>query len=342
MKRAALGAAVTLTIFALGTTLSAPLAMAVPASKLEQAKAVKKEIDALDSKVEVAAERYNEARDRLASATKKRKSSEKKLATTKSRLVEVKAHLDDRASLMYKDGPGGFIEVLLGASSFDDFATTWDILRTMTEDDAQLSAELKTLREEQKKLTADLKTQEKTAKDSAAEMKSNQTSIEKELANRKAKLSGLESEIATLKAQEEAAIAARRVPPKGTSSGQKSFPAPTRAARSEVVSVAKRYLGAPYRWAASGPNSFDCSGLTMYVYKQVGVSLPHSSRAQINSGQRVSRGDLQPGDLVFFGSPIHHVGIYVGGNQYLHAPRTGDVVKISSMNRGGYAGASRP
>ncbi|MBU4555818.1 MAG: C40 family peptidase, partial [Actinobacteria bacterium] len=75
---------------------------------------------------------------------------------------------------------------------------------------------------------------------------------------------------------------------------------------------------------------------------QVGVSLPHSSRAQINAGQRVSKSDLQPGDLVFFGSPIHHVGIYVGGGMYIHAPSTGDVVKISSVSRGDFAGACRP
>jgi cell wall-associated NlpC family hydrolase len=80
----------------------------------------------------------------------------------------------------------------------------------------------------------------------------------------------------------------------------------------------------------------------MFVYRQVGVSLPHSSRAQIGYGERVSRSDLRPGDLVFFGSPIHHVGIYVGGGSYIHAPRTGDVVRISSMNRSGYAGACRP
>jgi cell wall-associated NlpC family hydrolase len=107
------------------------------------------------------------------------------------------------------------------------------------------------------------------------------------------------------------------------------------------VSIAKRYLGAPYVWAASGPNSFDCSGLTMFVYRQVGVSLPHSSRAQIYSGQRVSRSDLQPGDLVFFGSPIHHVGIYVGGGMMLHAPHTGAVVRIDPMHSN-FAGACRP
>jgi cell wall-associated NlpC family hydrolase len=102
-------------------------------------------------------------------------------------------------------------------------------------------------------------------------------------------------------------------------------------------------LGSPYQWAADGPNSFDCSGFTMWVYRQVGVGLPHSSRAQYNVGQRVSRANLKPGDLVFFGrSRIHHVGIYVGGNQYIHAPSTGDVVKVSSLNRTDYVGAVRP
>ncbi len=79
----------------------------------------------------------------------------------------------------------------------------------------------------------------------------------------------------------------------------------------------------------------------MYVYRQVGVRLPRVSRAQIFAGQRVSRGDLQPGDLVFFGSPIHHVGIYVGGGMMIHSPRTGDVVKISALHSD-YVGACRP
>ncbi len=81
----------------------------------------------------------------------------------------------------------------------------------------------------------------------------------------------------------------------------------------------------------------------MWAYRQVGISLPHYAAAQINRGRRVSRSELRPGDLVFFGSPIHHVGMYVGGGDYIHAPRTGDVVKISSLSgRGDYAGACRP
>ena len=104
-----------------------------------------------------------------------------------------------------------------------------------------------------------------------------------------------------------------------------------------------RYLGAPYNWGSDGPNSFDCSGFTMFVYRQVGVSsAPQLGARSSVPVERVSRSDLQPGDLVFFGSPIHHVGIYVGGGSYIHSPRTGDVVKVSALDRGDYAGAVRP
>ncbi|HWD34770.1 MAG TPA: NlpC/P60 family protein, partial [Casimicrobiaceae bacterium] len=102
-----------------------------------------------------------------------------------------------------------------------------------------------------------------------------------------------------------------------------------------VVGVAMRYLGVPYVWGGASPSGFDCSGLVMYAYAQMGVSLPHYTGAQWNMGVPVSRGDLQPGDLVFFDG-LGHVGIYIGGGQFIHAPHTGDVVKISSMT-GWYA-----
>jgi peptidoglycan DL-endopeptidase CwlO len=97
------------------------------------------------------------------------------------------------------------------------------------------------------------------------------------------------------------------------------------------VAIAMRYLGVPYVWGGASPSGFDCSGLVMYVFAQVGVSLPHGSVAQYGYGVPVSRGDLQPGDLVFF-YDLGHVGIYVGGGQFIHAPHTGDVVKISSLS----------
>lgn len=100
----------------------------------------------------------------------------------------------------------------------------------------------------------------------------------------------------------------------------------------KAVQLAKSKLGKPYKWGATGPNSFDCSGLVYWVAKQLGKSIPRTSSQQSNFGQAVSKNNLQAGDCVFFGSPVHHVGIYVGGGQYIHAPQTGDVVKISNLS----------
>jgi cell wall-associated NlpC family hydrolase len=97
-----------------------------------------------------------------------------------------------------------------------------------------------------------------------------------------------------------------------------------------------RYLGVPYVWGGASPSGFDCSGLVAYVYAQVGVSLPHYTGAQYAVGVPVSKDQLEPGDLVFFNG-LGHVGIYIGGGQMIHAPHTGDVVKISNINSGWYA-----
>jgi len=96
-----------------------------------------------------------------------------------------------------------------------------------------------------------------------------------------------------------------------------------------------QYLGVPYVWGGASPSGFDCSGFTMYVYAQIGVSLPHYTGAQYAMGVGVSRSQLQPGDLVFFDG-LGHEGLYIGNNQFIHAPHTGDVVKISSIT-GWYA-----
>jgi cell wall-associated NlpC family hydrolase len=108
-----------------------------------------------------------------------------------------------------------------------------------------------------------------------------------------------------------------------------------------AVAAAYKQLGAPYDWAADGPGAFDCSGLTAYAWAAAGVDLPHSSQAQFGVGAHVSRSQLAPGDLVFFGSPIHHVGIYVGNGTMIDAPQTGDVVRVQSIDRSDYAGAVR-
>jgi peptidoglycan DL-endopeptidase CwlO len=121
----------------------------------------------------------------------------------------------------------------------------------------------------------------------------------------------------------------------GGGGGSASTPrASSRGAR--VASIATRYLGIPYRWGGSSPSTgFDCSGFVMYLYRQVGVSLPHNAAMQYRHGRAVSRGSLRRGDVVFF-NRLGHNGIYLGGGRFIHSPSTGDVVKISRLDEGWY------
>ena len=308
------------------------------ATKREQAVAVQKQVDELDTKVEIASEAYNEANAAYKKVTAKVTETEKRLKKLKARQDTLQSHLDTRVDGMYRSGPLGFLEILFGASSFEEFSTSWDLLQQLSEQDADAVAELKITRGEVSAAKAEPKTSQAQAKKERDALAKQKASIESQLAGRQKLLRGLESEIAQLEKEAEAAAARSWRPPSSGDSGGNPGTAP----KSGIVAIAKSKLGAPYVWAADGPNSFDCSGFTMWVYAQVGVGLPHSSRAQYNSGPHVSKSNLQPGDLVFFGSPIHHVGIYVGGGQYIHAPHTGDVVKISSLSRSDYVGACRP
>lgn len=108
-----------------------------------------------------------------------------------------------------------------------------------------------------------------------------------------------------------------------------------------LIAKAKQYLGVRYVWGGTSPNGFDCSGFTQYVFRSVGIYLPRVSRDQQDVGTRVSKYNVQKGDLVFRGDPAHHVGIYIGGGQYIHAPQTGDVVKISTYNPAKFTNAVR-
>jgi len=307
----------------------------------------RRQIDRLDRRVEIATEQYDEAADRLAGLRADMRVEQKRIAKATKRISALQTDLNARAWSMYRNGPVTFLEVLLQSEDFDEFASTWDILRQLNVRDAKDVVALGEARAEARAARKALAKKEAAATREVRYMAGRKANIESQLAQRKSMLRGLESEIAALEAADAAAAAARVRAAAASRSEftpviEQYFPPPTRAARSEVVSVAMRYLGAPYHWGADGPNSFDCSGFTMFVYRQVGVSLAHNSGAQFGSGERVSRSDLQPGDLVFFGSPIHHVGIYVGGGSYVHAPRTGDVVRVEPLDRGDYAGAVRP
>lgn len=117
--------------------------------------------------------------------------------------------------------------------------------------------------------------------------------------------------------------------------------APAEAATSSVVAAAMSKIGAPYRWGATGPHAFDCSGLVKWAFKDRGASLPRTSRAMSQTGTPVAKSDLRPGDLVFFYKPVSHVGIYIGDGKIVHASNKKSPVKVSDMGRMPFNSARR-
>ena len=134
-----------------------------------------------------------------------------------------------------------------------------------------------------------------------------------------------------------------QAPVKLVAAAKPAAPAVAAAAgrRGSAMSIAMGKLGAPYRWGAAGPGAFDCSGLVYWSYRQTGMTLPRSSSAQSRVGTPVSKGALQPGDLVFFYRPVSHVAIYIGGGRVVHASTAGKPVKISNLNDMPFATARR-
>jgi cell wall-associated NlpC family hydrolase len=185
--------------------------------------------------------------------------------------------------------------------------------------------------------------------------------IESQLAARQNVLANAEAEVAAILAEEEQqrqqaeaeytsqvvtqitnGPADVETPAGDAGPGPAPGPAPPPPSSGGAVSIAMQYLGVPYVWGGSSPGGFDCSGLVMYVYSQMGVYLPHSAAGQYYAGTPVSYSQLAPGDLVFFGQPIYHVGIYIGGGSMIHAPFEGQVVSITAVsNVGGFSGGCR-
>ncbi|EHK85060.1 NlpC/P60 family protein [Saccharomonospora azurea] len=183
--------------------------------------------------------------------------------------------------------------------------------------------------EESRDKAAEARQKAKEAKDKAAK-------IAADLKDRKEKL---DEQIEEVKAQAGLLSDADKAQQQDTGPDPGKVTAPGAAAQ-VAVDAALSQRGKPYAWGATGPNSYDCSGLTQWAYAQAGISIPRNSGAQSGFGTPIPRSQLQPGDLVFFGSPVYHVGIYIGGGNMVHAPTTGDVVKVAPI-QAEYSGARR-
>ena len=355
--------------------ITAALLAAVPAiadpsavqRKQAEAQAVLTQINAMDTSLGKAVERYNLANVRLAQIRADLKENSRELKLARANLKIGQQRIARRVVELYTSTGGTVtMDVILGAQSLDDLLNRLDTVNRVSSLDAKVVNQVRTFREATKrhaKLLSDARAaQEQVVAQRAAEKQS----IESQLQQRQRLLSSIKGEIAQLKAQEQAqqALLARQARARYAASqaaaragslggvvgastdtpggvpGDTALVPPSQY--SGVVGVAMQQLGKPYVWAAAGPDTFDCSGLVVYSFAQLGVSLPHSSYALWGAGAPVSADQLQPGDLVFFDG-LGHVGIYIGGGEFIHAPHTGDVVKISSLSEygGSYVGARR-
>jgi cell wall-associated NlpC family hydrolase len=266
-------------------------------------------------------------------------------AALMQRLVVIYTSRDDQSTLA----------VLLGATSVDDLVNRIQTVQSDTDQDHAVMNEVvgfkKAVTMHQHALVQAHRAQAHLVQQRAVA----KSRISSQLAHQQRLLSSIKGQIAQLIAADQArqralaraaqsrytalsqaqALALQQTPIGASASvGDESVAPPSQYGG--VVGIAMRYLGTPYVWGGASPGGFDCSGLVAYAYSQVGVSLPHYTGAQWNVGVGVSRSDLQPGDLVFFNG-LGHVGIYIGGGQFIHAPHTGDVVKISSLSESWYA-----
>ena len=327
-------------------------------SKRQQAQAVLGQVQELDSKLSHAIESYNLANIQLSQIDADLKTNGRHLVIAKQSLGIAQVHIAQRLRALYINGDsGGAVEVILGAKSLDDLLDRFDMAQRVGGQDSRVLAEVRNFRSEVKIRGAKLRSDRARQAQVVADRASQKQWIEGKLAERRQLLSSIQGEIArmqaaearrqaALEAQARARLAATRAEASQPQALQYSTPSDSSSAYSVpvassqyggVVGIAMQYLGTPYVWGGASPGGFDCSGFAMYVYGQMGVSLPHNAAMQYNTvGTYVPRDQLEPGDLVFFDG-LGHMGIYIGGGQFIHAPHTGDVVKISSLSDSWYA-----
>jgi peptidoglycan DL-endopeptidase CwlO len=349
---------------AFGVATSATAEPGPVASKQAEAQSIISQISGIETDLSTAVERWNLANVKLDRIGNDLQRSRFELGVARVNLKHAQVALARQALSVYTSSDSNStVEVLLGASSLDDLLNRIDTVNRVNDQRSSVVGDVTTFRGNVARETARLHNAQSEQKQIVAQRLAEKHSIESKLAERNRLLQSVRAEIEHLRAVEAAhqAELARQAreqqarqalqpqvasfgvgSPAGGEASAPVGPAPAAAPIAAppshyggVVGIAMQYLGTPYVWGGASPGGFDCSGLVMYVYAQVGVSLPHSSYAQYGAGVPVSMSDLQPGDLVFFYG-LGHVGIYIGGGSFIHAPHTGDVVKISSLS-GSYA-----
>lgn len=290
--------------------------------------------------LEKVTETFNAARDQLAAQQAKAQAAQATYQQAQAALVQVRQQVRGIARSAYTGDNSSFAALLTSrsASDFVDKVTTLETIagrRTAVLDQVQKASDDAAQAEA---AAAKLVTQATTTFN---QVKAQQQALQAQITQYQADFNRLSTQerAATLAAASGGGQAASRGVDRSEVPLGPSV-APSQAAQI-AVNTALAQRGKPYVWAAAGPGSFDCSGLMQYAYKAAGISLPHSSAQQAKMGRAVTMSELAPGDLVFYYSPISHVGMYIGNGQIVNAPTAGDVVKIVGIDAAGRPTALR-
>lgn len=348
-RREFIGAAALTSAVALAQPPSMEKAFGVTAAeKKAEAQAALEKLNVLEEKLDIASADYYTAVDEQEEAKGKMDKAQKKITKANDQIADLQDQISTRVRSMYRSGSSTFLDILLGATSFQAFSTNWDVVNNMNDNDTEMVKKTKKLRsevQEQKEVYAeqesvaaqkakDAERIKKEAESLVAETKATYDSLSAEAerlleAEKKAAEEAERRRQQQLEAQRQAAAAQASSGSSGSDGGgsynnSKSQTVPG----SSVVERAYAHLGRPYSWGATGPNAFDCSGfVSMCLSGKYGVRL--GTTYTFMGWTRVS--NPQPGDVC---TNSHHCGIYIGGGQMIHAPHTGDVVKVSAVQSG--------
>ncbi|WP_037912476.1 C40 family peptidase [Actinacidiphila yeochonensis] len=327
-------AAVGITSAALASfTLMSETANAAPAKPTISQ--VKKEIDTLNQQAEVATQQYDQAKEKTATQRTATNQLLAQVATKTQKMNDSRRVLGEFAEQQYRDGGIDQTTQLLFSDDPEGFLSQSHMLDRLT---GTAQAALKNFTQQQQEASL----QRAKASESLKELTDAQSKLATQKKNVQAKLAAAQKVLNGLNAAQRAKLAAMQ-PKAASTSGSSTYtyngPASGRAAAAIAFALDQR--GKPYLSGATGPNAYDCSGLTQAAYRAAGISIGRTTWDQVKDGTAVSEADLRPGDLVFFYSGISHVGIYLGNGEVVHSPHTGATVEVAPMSWMPFAAARR-